>query len=299
MRDTDWEILDELGRNPNVSRAAAALFMSQPTLTKRLQRIEGELGVRVADRTPRGLVLTPEGSYLAQRASEHVRWVAETMRGLVRLVGAERGVVTIGSSYTFNKYNLWDVLAGYNRTHSEARFDVVNDGSDVLFRRLLDGDVDVAFVRGDYEGPVKRILVDRSQAYLVTKGPVDIAELPGMSRIEFSSNRASLRAIDAWWDERLDEPSAPGMTVGHLDFAWELVARGAGYVLCYVPENFSNEFGLTLTPLVMLDGTPVTRNSWCLWRAGERPAEALAGFVEYVREKVAIEPDMVYRPDES
>ena len=82
MRDFDWEIIDELYRNPNVSRAAAALYMTQPTLTKRLQHIERELGVSIAERTPKGLVFTPEGTYLAGRAAEHKEFVEQTKRAI-------------------------------------------------------------------------------------------------------------------------------------------------------------------------------------------------------------------------
>lgn len=103
MRDSDWEIIDELRRNPNVSRAAAALYMTQPTLTKRLQHIEGELGVRIADRTSKGLVFTPEGVFLAERAAEHAAFMERTRRGLAELRRASSKEVALGSSYTFNK----------------------------------------------------------------------------------------------------------------------------------------------------------------------------------------------------
>ena len=81
-------------------------------------------------------------------------------------------MITVGSSYTFNKYNLWDVLSGYAEVGDpevgdpEVRFSVVNDQSDALFRMVLDGKLDLAFVRGDYEGPVRRTLVDCNQRTL-------------------------------------------------------------------------------------------------------------------------------------
>ena len=213
MRDSDWGIIDELFRNPHMSRAAASLFMTQPTLTKRLQHIERELGVRIADRTPKGLAFTPEGTYLAQRAAEHIELVNQTLRGLEDLRRATRKAITIGSSYTFNKYNLWDVLSGYAEVGDpEVRFTVVNEQSDVLWRMLLDGNVDVAFVRGDHEGPARRILVDCTQAYLVSREPVDLADLPHLPRIDFRTNIESTGLLDAWWHERFSCEMPPGMS---------------------------------------------------------------------------------------
>lgn len=298
MRDSDWEIIDELFRNPHMSRAAASLFMTQPTLTKRLQHIERELGVRIADRTPKGLAFTPEGTYLAQRAAEHIELVNQTLRGLEDLRRATRKVITIGSSYTFNKYNLWDVLSGYAEVGDpEVRFTVVNEQSDVLWRMLLDGNVDVAFVRGDHEGPARRILVDCTQAYLVSREPVDLADLPHLPRIDFRTNIESTGLLDAWWHERFSCEMPPGMSVGFIDFVWELVARDEGYVLCFVPAKFVNDRGLCLTPLVRADGSPVVRRTWCLYPKAALPPH-MESFVRYVREAASIPEGTILRPQE-
>lgn len=296
MRDSDWEIINELFRNPNVSRAAAALFMTQPTLTKRLQHIERELGVRIAERTPKGLTFTPEGTYLAQRAAEHVEFVNQTFRGLEDLQRASRKAITIGSSYTFNKYNLWEVLEGYAEVGDpEVRFTVVNEQSDVLFRMVLDGNVDLAFVRGDHEGPVESILVDCTQAYLIYREPVATDELPLLPRIDFRTNQESTELLDSWWRQRFSCDMPQGMSVGYIDFVWELVSQGKGYALCFVPANFENERGLYLHPLTRADGSPVIRRTWCVYPKAALPPHT-ESFIRYVRDDVAIADGEILRP---
>jgi len=42
MKDSDWEILYELHRNPNMTKVANLLYITQPSLTKRLQHMEAE-----------------------------------------------------------------------------------------------------------------------------------------------------------------------------------------------------------------------------------------------------------------
>ena len=289
MRDSDWEILAELGKNPNVSRAAAALYMSQPTLTKRLQRIESELGICVANRGGRGLELTEEGRYVCERGAEHVRFVEETRTHLAELKGLAVQSLRVGSSYSFNKYHLWDVLDGYEiSTGNNVRFDVVNEQSDVLFRRVLDGELDVVFEQGEFSGPACRACVRKTPAYLVTAGKVALDELPQMQRINYRSSGPSIALIDGWWASHFGGAAPEGTSVGYISFALDLVSRGEGFALCFLPETFNNEHNLTMTPLTMPDGAPVVRSTWCVWPKGEL-SHPLESFIRYITEEVAIE----------
>lgn len=52
-----------------VVRAARRLHISQPPLTRKLAALEDELGVRLFDRTPRGMTLTPEGAAFVGEAT--------------------------------------------------------------------------------------------------------------------------------------------------------------------------------------------------------------------------------------
>ena len=76
MKDSDWEILYELYRNPNMTKVANLLYMTQPSLTKRLQHMESEFQVTIVNRTPKGLEFTEEGKFLGKQA--------ETVRGRIR-----------------------------------------------------------------------------------------------------------------------------------------------------------------------------------------------------------------------
>lgn len=70
LRDLDWLVtLAELG---HVTDAAAALETSQPTLSRALARLEDDLGVRIFERVPTGVVLTPDGGVVVEAARELV-----------------------------------------------------------------------------------------------------------------------------------------------------------------------------------------------------------------------------------
>ena len=86
-----------------------------------------------------------------------------------------------------------------------------------------------------------------------------------------------------------------GMSVGYIDFVWELVSQGKGYALCFVPANFENERGLYLHPLTRADGSPVVRRTWCVYPKAVLPPHT-ESFIRYVRDDVAISDGEVLRP---
>ncbi|WP_164516797.1 LysR family transcriptional regulator [Clostridium transplantifaecale] len=290
MRDTDWEILSELYKNPNMTKVANLFYMTQPALTKRLKQMEEEFQVAIVNRTPHGLKFTPEGAYLAGQAGLYLQFIKETRDRLALFRQNCGETITIGSSYTYSKYMLSDILFQYRNEHPGIRFNVLTDQSGNLFRKVLDGSVDVGFIRGDYEGGVNRILVGHSEACLVTKEPVDFGCLPAMQRIDYKTNDRTMELLSGWWQEHYGEPLSPGMEVGYIDVAWQMIHRGFGYTLCFLPENFVNEYNLCLTPLKNASGLPVIRNTWFFYPKSKRLSDSLEQFIRYIEREQAF-PD--------
>lgn len=284
MKDTDWEILYELHKNPNLTKVANLLFITQPSLTKRLQAIEGEFNITIVDRTPKGLRFTREGEYLAERAQIYMDFIRETKAGLKTFIESSEERILIGASYTYSKYTLSDLMMEYRRRHPQVEFEVVNEQSNLLFRRVLEGSVDVAFIRGDYEGPVRQVLMGESQGYAVTREPVKLEELPGLPMICYKTNDRTRELLEDWWRDYFQCGMPGGMAVGYVDVAWQLIHKGLGYTCCFLPENFRNEYGLCLTPLKKRDGTPVVRRTWFVYPKEKRIPGALEQFIRYTEE---------------
>lgn len=57
MKDTDWIILNELYKEPNLTKVSEKLYYSQPSLTKIIQNIEEEFDTRILLRSSKGLNL--------------------------------------------------------------------------------------------------------------------------------------------------------------------------------------------------------------------------------------------------
>lgn len=289
MKDSDWKILDELYKTPNITKVANQLYITQPSLTKRLQSIEEEFQIKIVNRTTKGVEFTKEGEILAKKAGQYNSFIHQIRKELRELRETEKEIIVIGSSYTYSKYVLTDLLFEYSKDHPNVRFEVQNEQSNLLFRKVCDGEVDVAFVRGDYEGPVKQEKVDISQAYILTKAEVQLEMLPNMTRIDYKTNDRSKEILDNWWQQTFHESSTPGMSAGYVDVAWQLVSKGFGYVCCFLSKYHEDIYKLIKTPIYYADGTPVLRNTWFCYKEKQSCSRGLKEFISYIQDNVVID----------
>ena len=80
MNLRDLQYLVALADHRHFGRAAEASFVSQPTLSTQVRKLEEELGVALVERAPRNVMLTPAGRDMAERA-----YAALDLRGWARV----------------------------------------------------------------------------------------------------------------------------------------------------------------------------------------------------------------------
>lgn len=85
-----------LARHGSISAAANALNMAQPSLSENITKLEKQLDIKLAVRSPRGIQLTEAGSLLADRGSEVLNIMDKLIDELHVLTGQPRGPVTLG-----------------------------------------------------------------------------------------------------------------------------------------------------------------------------------------------------------
>lgn len=287
MRDLDWRILYELYKNPNLTQVAKLLYLTQPTLTKRLKQMEEELDTSIVNRTPKGLILTEAGIYLGEKAGEYLRFREEIDGELQKHKQNKVEYLQIGSAYTFTKYLLRPLLEPFTQSHPNVNFRVANKQSNILHQMLLDGTIDAAFVRGDYTQGVQRVPVAPDFAYIVSKTPIEMDRLPKMNRIMYQTSEKTAELLDTWWENWFgEEKYRESGSAGYVDFALNSIMSDDDYVLCFFPDEGKVPQEFSVTPMKMRDGSPVMRNTWFLYRNEKRISYVLEEFIEYVEKEV-------------
>jgi DNA-binding transcriptional LysR family regulator len=147
LRTRQLVLLEALGRERNLGRAAAALGVSQPAATKLLQQAEETLGVALFTRLARGMEPTPTGEVLIRYARQSLVDFGFAREQMAALRSGLRGRLRLGTVPGALPQLLAPALAGYKRQHPRVAVSVLVETSDVMLGLLERGDVDLVLGR--------------------------------------------------------------------------------------------------------------------------------------------------------
>jgi DNA-binding transcriptional LysR family regulator len=113
-----------VARTRSFSRAAEALYVSQPAISKHIAALEDELGAQLVIRTRSGAALTPEGKVVADYVLRAEGLLHHAKRALAAGVHADHGTLTVAASPVPATYLLPEVLAEFRREHPAVAIEV-------------------------------------------------------------------------------------------------------------------------------------------------------------------------------
>lgn len=128
----------------NFTRAAEDLAMSQPALSRSIQRLEEELGQPVFERKTRSVSLTDAGLLLQSRAQQ-VLAILEDTRAEITDDG-QSGRIRVGAIPTIAPYFLPEVLQRFSREFPKATLLVQENTTDTLLKSCTQGEIDLAIL---------------------------------------------------------------------------------------------------------------------------------------------------------
>lgn len=146
MNLRDLRYLVALAELRHFGRAAAACFVSQPTLSTQIRKLEEELGVALVERAPRKIMLTPAGREIAERARRIVGDVEQLREVARRSQDPEAGTTRLGLFPTLGPYLLPHVVPQIRARFPRLELLLVEEKSDVLLARVRDGRLDAALL---------------------------------------------------------------------------------------------------------------------------------------------------------
>lgn len=142
MNLRDLSYLVALAEHRHFGHAAAASFVSQPTLSTQIRKLEEELGVTLVERAPRRVLLTDTGREIVARARDVLNEV-EQIRGIARRTrDPEAGTVRLGIFPTLGPYLLPHVVPLLRKRFPKLELLLVEEKTEEVLKRLREGRLD-------------------------------------------------------------------------------------------------------------------------------------------------------------
>jgi LysR family nitrogen assimilation transcriptional regulator len=211
----------ELAAQQNYGRAASALHVAQPALSRQIRLLEEELGVQLFERHARGATPTEEAVLLLQRATYLLRYAEEVKQEIGALQRHARGTVAVGLTPGLALFLTIPLLRAVMSELPGVRLRIVEGFPSELRSLLLQGGVDVAILNAPVE---LSSLVTRP---LVTER-ICLIGLPGATRA--AGSRVSMRSL-------AHQPLImTGMPKSGVRLEVEIAAARAGVILHQVVE---------------------------------------------------------------
>ena len=147
---SSYKIFYTVANTGNISKAAKELYISQPAISKSIQKLEESIGARLFERSSRGVTLTDAGEILYT----HVKSAFETLTlgedKLRRSIELGVGHLTIGVSSTLCKYVLLPYLKEFIKQYPHINISISCQSTNQTLKLLEEGKLDVGLIGKPY-----------------------------------------------------------------------------------------------------------------------------------------------------
>ena len=282
----------EVARRGNVSRAAEATFVSQPTLTARLHSLEAELGEKLFVRGRQGMRLTDAGFAFLPFAERAALAVKEGRGAIAELKSASAGQLLLAAAPAVSTYLLPPLLEKFARAHPRVEVAVRTGHSEDVLQAVLRSEVQLGLgreirhheieLRPFYEEEL--VLVVASSHPFVRRQSVSMAELATEQLILFDRTSSYYELTQAAF---LNAGVAPRsmFELDNIEAAKKMVERGLGIALLPRTAIGAEVLHGSLRSVPIADGIPLRRRIVAMRRRDAGiPSGVVAAFLALLDE---------------
>ncbi|WP_248923985.1 LysR family transcriptional regulator [Paenibacillus hamazuiensis] len=222
------------------NKAADALFLSQPSISARIQSLERELNAKLFEREGKQFALTEKGKQFLPYAQQILQ-VYKLGKQQLQPKNSSLSMLRIGCTISVANYIIPELLPAFKRRQPEIQIKLITAPSEILLERLLNKEIDVGLVRNIthphidsakfYEDPI-RLFVRQGHPFART-GQIAIEEIVNEPLVFFECGSLDWMKIHRLF-ETLDKPPAIEYHIDNLETAKKLVLQGAG--IAFLPE---------------------------------------------------------------
>jgi DNA-binding transcriptional LysR family regulator len=254
----------EVARRGSVSRAAEALFITQPTLTARLQGLERELGTPLFLRTPHGMRLTDAGRAWIPFAERALRALVDGRDALEQVMSATAGHLLIAAAPAISTYVLPELLERFVAAHPRVEVSVRTGHSENVVELVLHDEVQIGLGRAIHHPDLELrpfhtedlVLVCAPDHPFTKRSTVAMAEVAGQKPIMFDRTSSYYEITQATFLSK--GVSLRGlMELDSIEAVKKMVERGLGIALLPGSAVAREVAGGTLCVVKMKDAPPM------------------------------------------
>ena len=291
----------ETARRQSVSRAAEALFISQPALTARLKGLESDLGAELFVRGPRGMRLTDAGNAFLPYA---VRALETLTDGRMQVNALERGGagrLAIGAAPAVSTYVLPPLLKRFSEGYPRVSVSVRTGHSEEILDLVLREQVTLGLVRALQHPDIvstplyedRLILVVEPHHPFASEGRIRMKNLAEEQLVQFDRTSSYHDLTSALFVTAGVSP-AGRMELDNIDAAKKMVEQGFGVALLPQTSVADELEAGTLAEVEVVDASPVRRKIVAITRRDAGPPagqpKAFLATFEEIRDELTSRP---------
>ena len=228
MDEQDIELLKTLIDTQNITKTAKKLYTTQSSLTKRIQKMEQDLGCQLFIRSRKGILPTPaaEGIFpeieKISQSMEHIRAYALSLQGEIC------GSLKIGVSVNIARYKLPAVLKTFMKKYPKVDIYVTTMQSTQLYRALADNEISIALVRGNFNWQDGDVILSREPVCLVRNQEMAELSLKDIPYIGRHTDSPFYDRIEQWKQENGCANCRTQLWIDDISSCLEMVENGIG-----------------------------------------------------------------------
>ena len=151
-------ILKAIATEKNFTKAAAILYISQPSLSKQIKVLEQNLDILLINRERNNISLTESGKVLLQYSERILALCEESCRALIDLKNGDRGNLTVGASQTIGTYLMPRILALFAQNYPQINLKVQVNSTRIIAKKIINREIDIAVVGGEISDDLRKSL---------------------------------------------------------------------------------------------------------------------------------------------
>jgi DNA-binding transcriptional LysR family regulator len=282
MTNTEIEVFLTIVSKGSISKAAEALYVTQPALSRRLKALEDELGYKlfVREKGRRGLMLTPEGETFAALAE---KWQDLLHEMQCVKTNTKNTVLKIGSVDFFNTYVMPLICQKYLHEIHNTDLVIMTVHDWDAYSYITGNKADIAFVNStEYSKKVATKPVFSERMVLLASGPMILPDIVHPSDLDPSQEVKMIWETNfmQWHDYWFGASTQPRVTVNKMSLVEYFMGEGEKWCIMPASASFalSNSRGFTVHELAE---APPDLVCYCLSTGGKKHPAA-AKFVEFM-----------------